>query len=150
MDTNINIIFQDGGAVGSEADPTCPGSTPNPDAPEQTKKQGKEKDNALTATKAMALYVGKQAFNMVTSRVGAVTRSNIKQAQVNAAVKTIGYGATFIGSLATQNYLAAALTVLSFGVETINSSIDYNEKARTERVGLSIAGKRAGSINRSR
>ena len=37
-----------------------------------------------------------------------------------------------------------------FGVETINSSIDYNEKARTERVGLSIAGKRAGSINRSR
>lgn len=149
MDTNINIIFSNQQGGGSEADPTTPGSTPNPEAPEKQKQDGKTDNKALTMAKAMAVQIGKQAMQMVTSRVGIATRSTLKQQQMNAAMKTAGYGIGFVGALATQNYAAAAMMVVSAGFEMANSVMDYNYNIGIEKQTLSINNVRAG-INRSR
>lgn len=150
MDTNINIIFSNQQGGGSESDPTTPGATPNPEAPEQQKQDGKTDNKALTMAKAMAVQVGKQALQMATSRVGQVTRSNLKQAQTNAAIKNIGYGVGLLGAVATQNYAAAAMMVVSIGVDVANRVIDYNFNLGVERQTLSINNQRAGNMNRSR
>ena len=150
MDTNINIIFSNQQGGGSESDPTTPGATPNPEAPEQQKQDGKTDNKALTMAKAMAVQVGKQALQMATSRVGQVTRSNLKQAQTNAAIKNIGYGVGLLGAVATQNYAAAAMMVVSIGVDVVNRVIDYNFNLGVERQTLSINNQRAGNMNRSR
>ncbi len=141
MDTNINIIFSNQQGGGSESDPEVPGATPNPEAPEETKKGGKEKDNSFNS-KAIALYVGKQALSMVTSRVGVMTRSNVKQAQVNTAMKMVGYGVAIAAN--------PVLGILAMGVDFINSSLDYKEKGRVEERRLSVLKERAGLTNRSR
>ena len=150
MDTNINIIFSNQQGGGSESDPTTPGATPNPEAPEQQKQDGKTDNKALTVAKAMAVQVGKQALQMATSRVGQVTRSNLKQAQTNAAIKNIGYSVGLLGAVATQNYAAAAMMVVSIGVDVANRVIDYNFNLGVERQTLSINNQRAGNMNRSR
>ncbi|MBQ8426558.1 MAG: hypothetical protein IJX16_07575 [Clostridia bacterium] len=141
METNINIIFSNQQGGGSESDPETPGVTPNPEAPEETQKKPKEKDNSFNS-KAIALYIGKQALSMVTSRVGVMTRSNVKQAQVNTAMKMVGYGV----AIATNPVLG----ILAIGVDTINSALDYSEKARVEERRLSVLRERAGASNRSR
>lgn len=150
MDTNINIIFSNQQGGGSESDPTTPGATPNPEAPEQQKQDGKTDNKALTMAKAMAVQVGKQALQMATSRVGQATRSNLKQARTNAAIKNIGYGVGIIGAVASQNYAAAAMMVVSIGVDIANRAIDYSFNLGVERQTLSINSQRAGNINRSR
>lgn len=150
-DTTINLIFQNSNGGGSESDPTMPGATPNPESPETTKESLKESANALTLTKALGVRVGKQAVNMASSRVGVVTRSNLRQQKINAGMKAGAYAVTFIGSVASQNYFAAALTALSFIGDNVNESIAYNENARTESARLSILGQRYQSnVNRSR
>lgn len=150
MDTNINIIFSNQQGGGSESDPTTPGATPNPEAPEQQKQDGKTDNKALTMAKAMAVQVGKQALQMATSRVGQTTRSTVQQQKVNTAMKVAGYGIGFVGALATQNYAAAAMMVVSVGFDIVNTHIDYNYGKSVERTGLTIAAQRAGHINRSR
>lgn len=141
MDTNINIIFSNQQGGGNEADPESPGVTPNPEAPEETAKKPKENNNEFD-TKAMAIYVGKQAMQMVTSRVGVATRSNVKQTQMNTALKMVGYGVMF----AKNPYLGA----LAMGVDMINSVLDYEEAGRVESRRLSVLRQRAGVDNRSR
>lgn len=141
MDTNINIIFSNQQGGGSESDPETPGVTPNPESPETTQKNSKEKDTSVNS-KMIALYVGKQALSMVTSRVGVMTRSNVKQQQVNTAMKMVGYGV----AIATNPVLG----ILAIGIDTANSIIDYNEKARVESNRLSILRERAGNSNGSR
>ena len=106
-------------------------------------------NKALTIAKAMAVQVGKQAMQMVTSRVGVATRSTLKQQQMNAAMKTVEYGIGFVGALATQNYAAAAMVVVSAGFEIVNNVMDYNYNTGIERQTLSINHNRA-SISRSR
>ena len=150
MDTNINIIFSNQQGGGSESDPTTPGATPNPEAPEQQKQDGKTDNKALTMAKAMAVQVGKQALQMATSRVGQMTRSSVQQQKVNAAMKNVGYGIAFVTSLATQNYAAAAMTLVSVGFDVANTYIDYNYGKSVERTGLTVASQRAGHLNRSR
>ncbi len=140
MDTNINIIFSNQQGGGSESDPESPGVTPNPEAPEQTKKKQKETDSF--DAKAMALYVGKQALTMVTSRVGVMTRSNVKQAQVNTAMKMVGYGV-----MIAKN---PVLGILAIGVDTVNSLLDYEEASRVEGRRLSVLRERAGMSSRGR
>ncbi|MBQ3597470.1 MAG: hypothetical protein II988_06655 [Clostridia bacterium] len=140
MDTNINIIFSNQQGGGSESDPESPGVTPHPEAPEQTKKKQKEPDSF--DAKAMALYVGKQALTMVTSRVGVMTRSNVKQAQVNTAMKMVGYGV-----MIAKN---PVLGILAIGVDTVNSLLDYEEASRVEGRRLSVLRARAGMSNRGR
>lgn len=149
-DTNINVIFSNQAAGGSEADPEVPGVTPNPESPELVQEKPKEKSKALTMTKTLGLYVAKQAINVAMSRVGSVTRSDIKQAQVNSAIKMVGYGASFIGGAASGNIGMIAMSVLSFGVDVIGSSIEYNHKKGIESTVNSIMMQRAGNKNRSR
>ena len=140
MDTNINIIFSNQQGGGSESDPESPGVTPNPEAPEQTQKKQKETDSF--DAKAMAIYVGKQALTMVTSRVGVMTRSNVKQAQVNTAMKMVGYGV-----MIAKN---PVLGILAIGVDTVNSLLDYEEASRVEGRRLSVLRERAGMSSRGR
>ncbi|MBR0189100.1 MAG: hypothetical protein IJQ23_01785 [Clostridia bacterium] len=141
-EVNINLYFGDNsGAGGTENDPLTPGATPNPDAPEQIQKKPNEKDTSFSS-KALALYVGKQALNMVVSRVGTMTRSNVKQQQVNTAMKMVGYGVAVS--------IHPLLGILAIGADTVNSILDYNEKARVEGLKLSILRERAGNINGSR
>lgn len=148
-DTYINLIFggQQGG--GNESDPEVPGATPNPEEPEKVEESGKSNNKALTVAKAMAVRVGKQGINMVVSRVGQTTRSNLKQQKVNAAMKTAGYGIGIFGSLATQNYAAAAMIAVSAVVDVVNQTLDYNYNKEIEGQRLSILKDRA-SISRSR
>ena len=149
-DTNINVIFSNQAAGGSEADPEVPGVTPNPESPELVQEKPKEKNKALTMTKAMALYVGKQALNMATSRVGAITRSNIKQEQTNAALKVMGYGAGFFGAAASGNPAAMAMVGISLAVDIIGRTIDFNHNREKESVTTAVMLQRTGSKNRSR
>lgn len=149
-DTNINVIFSNQAAGGSEADPEVPGVTPNPESPELVQEKPKEKSKALTMTKAMALYVGKQALNMATSRVGAITRSTVKQEQTNAALKVMGYGASFMGAIATGNPMMAIMSFMSMGVDIISSTIDFNHNREKESVTTAVMLQRTGSKNRSR
>ena len=148
-DTYINLIFggQQGGS--NESDPEVPGATPNPEEPEKVEESGKSNNKALTVAKAMAVRVGKQGINMVVSRVGQTTRSNLKQQKVNAAMKTAGYGIGIFGSLATQNYAAAAMIAVSAVVDVVNQTLDYNYNKEIEGQRLSILKDRA-SISRSR
>lgn len=141
MDTNINIIFSNQQGGGSESDPKSPGVTPNPEAPEQTEKKGNEKEETFD-TKAIALYVGKKALSMVTSRVGVTTRSSVKQAQVNTAMKMVGYGVAIAKD--------PVLGLLAVGVDTVNSILDYDEARKTEGRRLSVLRERAGMSNRGR
>lgn len=150
-ETNINIYLYGNTPSGSESDPLMPGVTPNPDAPEETAYGIKESANALTMTKAIGFKAGRQALSMVTSRVGVSTRNNLKQEQTNAALKGTGYGLTFFGSLATQNYLAAAVTAVSFIGDLYNSGMQYSDNAAREEGRLSILRRRYyGNIDRSR
>lgn len=149
QDTTITIIFQSGGGGGSESNPQSPGVTPNAQSPEQNAKKDNENSDVLTASKAMALYIGKQAVSTVTSRVGAVTRSNVAQTKVNAAMKMATYGGAIIGGLFTGNYLATGMAVISLGADMISSSIDYNTGSTQERLALNIQKEKAG-ISRSR
>ncbi len=149
MDTNINIIFSNQQGGGSESDPEVPGATPNPEAPEKTKDGGKETNKAKAAATAMAVAVAKQGISAVVSRVGVMTRSNTKQAQVNSAVKMVGYSIGFGTAVASQNWAAVAVMAISIGTETVTGIIDYNRNSSIERNTLSIARERAG-INRSR
>lgn len=149
MDTNINIIFSNQQCGGSESDPEVPGTTPNPESPEQNKKGGKETSKAKAAATAMAVAMVKQGISATVSRVGVMTRSNVKQAQVNSTVKMVGYGIGFGTAVATQNYAAIAVMAVSIGAETITGLIDYNRNSAIERNTLSITRERAG-ISRSR
>ena len=146
-DTNINIYLQ----VADNGDPTNPqdpGTTPQPEDP--TKNKGEKGKEGKTMTQMVGAYIGKQALDMATSRVGQVTRSNLKQAQTNAAIKNIGYGVGILGAVASQNYAAAAMMVVSIGVDMANRVIDYNFNLGVERQTLSISNQRAGNMNRSR
>ena len=139
-DTNINIIFRQTDASGSESDPTAPGATPNPENPtDQQENSGK---GASFSTKAIALYIGKQAINMATSRVSQITGSNVLQEKVNAGLKVAGYAV----AIATNPVMG----VLALGVDVANSVIDYNINASKENSAMVILNTRAGNINRSR
>ncbi len=149
-DTTINIIFSDGQVGGTESEPEIPGATPNPEAPEKTKKGGKEKDNALTMTKALALSAGKQAISAVTARVGNVTRSNVRQAKVNAGMKIASTGFGMGAALVSQNYAALAVMAISATIETASNIFDYNTSAVQEQRANQIRVKSYGDFNRSR
>lgn len=149
MDTNINIIFSNSKSGGSESDPTTPGVTPNPNEPDKVEETQKTDNKSLTIAKAMAVRVGKQAINMAVSRVGAVTRSNLRQQQVNAAMKMAGYGIGLTTTLASQNYAAAAMLMVSIGFDITNNIVDYNHNLGIERQTLQINRSMSG-INRSR
>ncbi len=150
-ETSINIYLYGQRGGGNESDPTMPGVTPNPEAPDETETGIKDSANALTVTKALGFKVGRQALNMVTSRVGVSTRNNLKQQQTNAAIKGAGYGLTFFGSLLTQNYFAAAMTAVSFVGDIYSSGVQYSDNAVKEEGRLSILRQRYyGNINRSR
>lgn len=149
MDTNINIIFSNQQVGGSESDPEVPGATPNPEAPEQTKKGGKESNKSLTVAKALGVAIAKQSISIVTSRVGAVTRSTVKQQQVNAAMKMGGFAIGLGVAAATQNWAAAGMMLVSESINIISESVDYNHKKGIEQTTLSVMQARAG-INRSR
>lgn len=139
-DTNINIIFKNADASGSESDPTAPGATPNPDNPTEPKEDAGK--GTSFSTKAIALYIGKQALNMATSRVGQVTGSNVLQDKVNAGLKVAGYAV----AIATNPIMGT----LALGVDYISSAIDYNINAGKENSAMEILNIRAGNINRSR
>ena len=149
MDTNINIIFSNQQFGGSESDPEVPGATPNPEAPEQNKQGGKESNKSKATASAIAVAMVKQGVNATISRVGVMTRSNVKQAQVNSTVKMVGYGVGFGAAVASQNWAAVAVMAISIGADTVTGLIDYNRNSSIERNTLSIARERAG-INRSR
>jgi|GEM_PF-5740458 len=153
MDTNINIIFQNGQGGGTPTDPEIPGATPNPDAPEQTQKRGNEKESALAKTRAFAYSMGKQALSAVTSRIGSATRSNLRQTQVNAALNLTEKLITGGVALVTENYAALALMAMSSAIEMASSVTDYNTAARQEMIANQIRVKGYGGfggINRSR
>ena len=149
MDTNINIIFSNQQGGGSESDPEVPGVTPNPESPEQNKKGNKESSNAKAAASAMAVALVKQGVSATISRVGVMSRSSVKQAQVNSTVKMVGYGVGFGTAVASQNWAAVAVMAVSIGSETVTGLIDYNHNRGIERNTLSITRERAG-ISRSR
>lgn len=139
-DTNINIIFRNGAEPGNESNPESPGSTPNPEDPtQQNEDNGK---GASFSTKALALYIGKQALNMATSRVGQITGSSVLQAKVNAGLKVAGY----VGAVIANPIMGS----LAIGVDLIGSSIDYNIEGKKESTALEVLNTRAGNINRSR
>lgn len=149
MDTNINIIFSNQASGGTESDPECPGVTPNPEAPEQNKTGGKESNKGLTVAKAMALSVARQSISNVTSRVGATTRSNVKQQRVNSATKIAGYGIGIGTAIATGNYGALAIMGISAVTNAVTEGIDYERNRSIEMTALSINRQRAG-LDRSR
>ena len=139
-DTNINIIFRNGAEPGNESNPETPGSTPNPEDPsEQKENAGK---GTSFSTKAMALYIGKQALNMATSRVGQVTGNSVLQDKVNAGLKVAGY--------ATAIAINPIMGTLALGFDIANSAIDYHINANKENTALEVLNTRAGNINRSR
>ena len=153
MDTNINIIFQDGQGGGTPTDPTVPGATPNPDAPEQTRKGGNEKSNALGITGAFVYSAGRQALSAVTSRVGTVTRSNVRQAKINTAMNLTGKAISFGVALVSENYAALAMMIVSSATETFSSLADYYTAANQEQIAKHIQIKSYGGfsgVNRSR
>ena len=150
MDTNINILIQDGDSGGTATAPEMPGATPNPEAPETTKKTDKESDNALTLTKALAVGVGKQALSFVTSRVGTATRSSVNQTRVNAAMKLAGYTTGAGVSVATMNFKALALLAVSASVDLVGSVVDYNTAADREKAAYNVNAGRYSNVNRSR
>lgn len=139
-DTNITIIFGGNDESGTESSPTSPGATPNPENPTEQKEKGGK--GASFSTKAMALYIGKQALNMATSRVGQVTGSSVLQNKVNAGLKVAGY----VTAIATNPIMGT----LAVGVDIIGSSLNYNIDAKKEREALGVLNERAGNINRSR
>ena len=138
-ETNINIYLHDG----EESNPTSPqdpGTTPEPEDPTKNKgKQGKENKNMALMVGA---YLGKQAINFATARVGQATHSSLMQQKMNSATKIVAYGAMIA--------VNPVLGVAAFGVDLISSSIDYAHKANNERTSMIIVGERAGNINRSR
>lgn len=145
-DTVINLYFHREQNGGSESNPEMPGVTPNPQEPEQNKDD--EKGKGVNG-KTLAVYMGKQAISMATSRVGTLTRSSAKQQQINNIMKTVGYTTAFVGSAITGNVTGMIMTALAVGVDIIGSTIDYNIGKRQESVALNISKERAG-FNRSR
>ena len=140
MDSNINIYFNGGESDGTAVEPTAPGSTPNPEAPEAPKEKGAK--GASFNAKAIGLYIGRQALNTVTSRVGQHTRDSTLQNKVNAGLKMGAYAGAFVAN--------PIMGTLAYGFDLISSTIDYNFKARQESSTLSVLNERAGNINRSR
>lgn len=139
-DTNINIIFRNGAEPGNESNPETPGSTPNPEDPtEQKEEKGK---GTSFSTGALALYIGKQALNMATSRVGVITGNSLLQEKVNATLKIVGYA----GAIAVNPVMG----IMAIGVDMISQNIDYGIGASKESSALRIMNERAGNINRSR
>lgn len=139
-DTNINIIFRNGAEPGNESDPEVPGSTPNPEDPSQQKEENGK--GASFSTKMVAMYLGKQALNTASARVGEMLGSSNLQDKVNGALKVAG----FVGAIAVNPVLG----VLTIGVDMVNSSIDYSMKSSQEQTTLQVLNTRAGNINRSR
>lgn len=139
-DTNINIIFKQPDASGSESDPLAPGATPNAEDPTNQKEDSGKGSNF--STKAMALYIGKQAFNMATSRVGQITGSSVLQDKVNAGIKVAGYAMAIA--------VNPVMGTLALGVDVISSVVDFNINAGKEQSALEILNTRAGNVNRSR
>ena len=139
-DTNITIIFGGNDESGTESSPTSPGATPNPENPTEQKEKGGK--GASFSTKAMALYIGKQALNMATSRVGQVTGSTVLQNKVNAGLKVAGYVGAVIAN--------PVMGTLAIGVDLIGSNINYGIEAKKEGTAMQIMNTRAGNINRSR
>ena len=141
-EVNINLYFGDNsGAGGTENDPLTPGATPNPESPEQIQKSSTTKD-VMTETEALCLYVGKQGFNMVTSRVGTTTRSNVNQQKTNGALKAVGYAAMII----KNPYLGIA----AVGLDILNSQLDWDEKKSVEQRRSEIIKGRISASNGSR
>ncbi|MDD3862265.1 MAG: hypothetical protein PHV79_00200 [Clostridia bacterium] len=137
--SNINIYLRNTDEEGTPADPTTPGSTPNAESPE---KQKENNGNGGFGAKALAIYLGKQAFQMASARVGQYTRNSVLQDRVSSALRVGAY----VGAIAVNPVLGAA----AYGIDLVSSSIDYNFKSRQEGSTLAIKNERAGNINRSR
>ena len=141
-EVTINMYFGDNsGQGGSENDPLTPGVTPNPESPEKIQKTPNTK-GVMTETEAMCLYVGKQGFNMVTSRVGTVTRSSVKQQKTDSALKAFGYAAMIM----TNPYIGIA----AVGLDILNSQLDWEEKKSVEQRRSEIIKGRISASNGSR
>lgn len=139
-DTNINIIFRNGAEPGNESNPETPGSTPNPEDPTQQKEENGK--GTSFSTKVLTLYLGKQALNMATSRVGTMTGNSLLQEKVNETLKIVGYA----GAIAVNPVMG----VMAMGVDMVSQGIDYSTNAGKEASALEILNTRAGNINRSR
>lgn len=138
-ETNINIYLHDGESS-NPTSPKDPGTTPQPDDPTQNKgEQGKGNKNMALM---LGAYIGKQAINFATARVGQATHSSLMQQKVNSASKVVAYGAMIA--------VNPVMGVAALGVDLISSSIDFAHKANNERTSMIIVGERAGNVNRSR
>lgn len=138
-ETNINIYLRDN-EDSNPTSPKDPGTTPRPEDP--TQNRGGQGKNNKSTTLMVGTYLGKQAINFATSRVGQATHSSLMQQKVNSAGKLVAYGAMMVAN--------PVMGVAAFGVDLISSTIDYAHKANNERVSTIIVSERAGNINRSR
>lgn len=138
-ETNINIYLQVAD-TGDPTNPQDPGTTPQPEDPTQNKgEKGKE---GKTMTQMVGAYIGKQALDMATSRVGQATHSSLMQQKMNSVLKIGVYG----GLIAANPILGG----LALATDLISSSIDYTYNSKQDARGVAILTGRAGNINRSR
>ena len=137
-ENTINIIFGDSATPGTSTKPSEPGGKVDTKSPDKNKKGSTKDPLALT----MAIYAGKQAFNLATSKIGEVTRDSNLQGRVNAGLKIFGYGAALVANPAMASVMIA--------FDVANSAISYSVNKSKESNRLGIMRERAGYANRSR
>lgn len=138
-DTNINIYLKDI-EDSNPTNPQDPGTTPQPEDPTKNKGDQDKKDKNIALM--TGAYLGKQAINFATARVGQATHSTLMQQKINSAGKLVAYGAMIAAN--------PMMGVAALGVDLITSSIDYAHNKNNERTSMVIVNERAGNINRSR
>lgn len=141
MSATFNIYFNSANDGGSVSSPESPGGTAMPENPEQND-AGEGTRSVMTTSKAVGMYVLKQALNYSTSHIGEWTRDSAKQKQVDSIMSIAGYAVGF----ATN----PVMTGITLATNIITSMIDYNTKASQEANSLRMLNKRAGNVNRSR
>lgn len=130
--------------IEENASPSSPSddSKPNPKSPD--KSASKKASTNQKIAKSMGLYIAQQTLSAGISRVGAITRSESLQRNVNDVMTLVGYGVM----IATNPYVGIPAMLFDIGFKAFDQYVAIESEKRTFAINAERAGM--GSVNYSR
>lgn len=130
---------------------------PDPSAPQQENApptdpaRGEKTQSAVMAGVVQVVTsAGKQALSSAVSNIGLATGNEQLQKNVQTIIAGATSAVTFVGMLATQNYVAAAITAVSTAISTVTEVWQYEKQREIANVEAGQYARKLGYTNARR
>lgn len=130
---------------------------PDPSAPQQENApptdpaRGEKTQSAVMAGVVQVVTsAGKQALSSAVSNIGLATGNEQLQKSVEKAISVGTSAVAFVGMLATQNYVAAAITAVSTAISTVTEVWQYEKQREIANVEAGQYARKLGYTNARR